>query len=156
MRRRIETRSAIPPRQPIARLPTNIHEKKDWNLLFGCGSDGRLKLTNQYPWEEGLKPGAYGHTTGTGRWLTNQYPWEEGLKQSLSCIFGHRMSSYQPISMRRRIETFQIMVWEISSLGLPTNIHEKKDWNHHEFIILKNRWHLTNQYPWEEGLKLAY
>ncbi len=136
-------------------LPTNIHEKKDWNVVSIHWWGVAIPLTNQYPWEEGLK------LVGA----------QDGLKVA---------SAYQPISMRRRIETAFLSdmlsrrkaltnqyPWEeglkppkLSSsmfrvLDLPTNIHEKKDWNQNQFLDTKLFNMLTNQYPWEEGLKLA-
>ncbi len=159
-------------------LPTNIHEKKDWNTKTGASHRQLMELTNQYPWEEGLKH----HWCQWGRididTLTNQYPWEEGLKLQTDSGITPSKITYQPISMRRRIETRSFSSCFLSPLPLPTNIHEKKDWNfaamkkkrqrHNAYqpISMRRRietreakglrpgqQNLTNQYPWEEGLK---
>ncbi len=135
-------------------LPTNIHEKKDWNSQFNNIVLKLNQLTNQYPWEEGLKLTNMKNSRNF-KGLTNQYPWEEGLKPPEHLRFGSSGFPYQPISMRRRIETISTEVSsQTPSLNLPTNIHEKKDWNFN--IVTKQsspKLMLTNQYPWEEGLK---
>ncbi len=177
MRRRIETGILKRRDNPPPGLPTNIHEKKDWNWPGNIPPGSHTPLTNQYPWEEGLKPNQSLNTKKNHDnlptnihekkdWnriaqklpkkklpLTNQYPWEEGLKLGNGRAHVEWRPSYQPISMRRRIETEYDGFCVFPLLLLPTNIHEKKDWNTFA-AMTKYSWRtLTNQYPWEEGLK---
>ncbi len=129
MRRRIETQGSVHVLRSCDYLPTNIHEKKDWNVscrpYFRATTNPYQPISMRRRIETLQEPGRVASPDG----LTNQYPWEEGLKR------GFAYGAQRP------------------SCSLPTNIHEKKDWNFLFLLSFPLLPRLTNQYPWEEGLK---
>ncbi len=177
MRRRIETTVLLHDGCVLHGLPTNIHEKKDWNTISSSSSSSKRNLTNQYPWEEGLKP-FFTKVTFRGRLAYQPISMRRRIETINMQNSRNFKGTYQPISMRRRIETFFSDFFAGPTHGLPTNIHEKKDWNnlldainrddtkpyqpismrrrietHVIFEVAGRTFRLTNQYPWEEGLK---
>ena len=149
-------------------------------MLLATATPVQLHITEQHPWQQGLKHYGGDKRSVWRHWLlssihdnkdwnaiefyrlellgeiTEQHPWQQGLK--LDDVKGviDAITYYWAASMTTRIETnwyhtaMRLFGWLLSS------IHDNKDWNKPKNTPNLNLNNITEQHPWQQGLKHSF